>query len=426
MPKKIYDIVPPKVSRHAQEQIKDFLSDNKKKKHKTSRKKEKSFSWKPVIAISGVVVLGLAVYLFFSLPRVNVEIWPKVDVLNYKQTLTADKSALSVDLTEALAPAQYFVEEKQGSEDFPATGNASNEGKASGTITVYNKYDPPTPLTLKAGTHFLSDSGKYFVSLQKIVIPAGKKSGSKVTPGSIEIKVEAVEGGEDYNIKAAKFSVPKLSGTSYYYSIYAESTKAMTGGYAGKVKKVTEDDIAGAKDVLTKKLLSDAEASLRSKISSEYILLDNAISSETTSASTNTKSGAVIDSFTYQANVKVSALAFKKSDLEKFAKDYIVSQIPDQRIMLDKTFNLNYSAQSVDIKAGKATLSLDFSAGNYQDIDRNSLIPSLVNKNGDQIKETVKDSLGDKISDIKVNFWPFWVKKAPKSQKAVTIELKFE
>ena len=99
----------------------------------------------------------------------------------------------------------------------------------------------------------MSDSGKLFVALQKIVIPAAKKSGSKITPGSVQINVQAVEGGTDYNIAPSNFSVPGLKGTAYYYSIYATSTAAMTGGYTGKVKKVTDDDIQGAKDVLTKK-----------------------------------------------------------------------------------------------------------------------------------------------------------------------------
>jgi len=426
MAKKIYDIIPPKISHQVQDQIKDFLGDNKKRKHRRNYKKERQFFQKPVFAISGVIVLVLAVYLFFKLPKANIEIWPKVDVLSFQQTIVADKSAILVDLSKAVLPAQYFEETKQGSEDFPATGNASNEGKAAGTITVYNKYDPPAPLTLKAGTHFLSDSGKYFVTLQKITIPAAKKTGSKITPGSGQVKVEAAEGGESYNIKPAKFSVPKLSGTPYYYSTYAESTSTMTGGFAGKVKKVTDDDIAGAKDVLTKKLLSDAESSIKSKISSDYILLDNAISSETVSASTNTKSGTVVDSFTYEANVRASALVFKKSDLEKFAKDYIISKIPDKKTMLDKTFNLSYSAKSVDIKGGKATLDLDFSAGIYQNIDTNSLIPLLTRKNSSQINETISNSLGDQVSNIKVSFWPFWVTKAPKSQKTVKIDLKFE
>ena len=433
MPKKVYDIKPPKLARKTESNIKEFLKDGKQrssgraeKKRQTRAKEERFFPWRKVAAGAGVVVVLTAIYLFFKLPRANIEIWPKVETLSFEQTITADKSADAVDLSSNIIPAEYFQEEKTESQEFSATGNASNEGKATGTITIYNKYDPPTPVTLKVGTHFLSDSGKYFVALQRVTIPAGKKSGSKVTPGSIKVKVEAAEGGEGYNIGPATFSVPKLSGTAYYYSVYAESSNAMTGGYAGKIKKVTDDDISQAKDALTKKLTAEAGASLRDNIPSDYILLDDAISSEVISASTETKSGTVADNFTYQVKIESKALAFKKSDLEKFAKDYILSEMSDLKTMLADTFKVDSTASKTDIDKGKTTLDLNFSSGVYQNIDKNSLIPLLINKNENQINEIVKDNLGDEISGVKVNLWPFWVTKSPKNQKAVKIELKFE
>ena len=417
MRKKIYDIKPPKLARKADSDI---------KKRRSNRKREKHFPWGTVLAVAGLLVVIMAVYLFFKLPKVNIEIWPKVETLSFEQEITADKSADLVDLSLNIIPAEYFTEEKTESQEFSATGNASNEGKATGTVTIYNKYDPPTPITLKSGTHFLSDSGKYFVTLQKTTVPAGKKSGSKITPGSVQAKAQAVEGGESYNIGPATFSVPKLSGTSYYYSIYAQSAETMAGGYASKVKKVIDDDIRQAKDVLTKKLISDTEASLKSKIPADNILLDSAISSEVVSASTNTKSGTVVDKFTYQAVVKAAGLAFKKSDLDKLAKDYIISQMPDSKTMLTSSFKADYTVKSLDIDKGKIVLNLNFSSGIYQNINKNILIPLLTDKNSEQINEAINDRLGVEISNLKVNFWPFWVTKSPKSQKAVKIELKFE
>jgi len=433
MAKKVYDIKPPKLTKKPESQVKELKIEKTQRPRRkeiaipeTRYEKTKFFSWGKIAMGVGAVVVIIAIYLFFKLPKANIEIWPKVETLSFEQTITADKTAGSIDLSENIIPAEYFQEEKTESQEFEATGNASNEGKATGTITVYNKYDPPTSVTLKAGTHFLSDSGKYFITLQKVTIPAGKKSGSKITPGSVQVKVEAVEGGEGYNIGAATFSVPKLSGTNYYYSVYAESSKAMAGGYAGKIKKVTEDDISQAKDALTKKLIAENEASLRNNIPSDYVLLDDMISSEIVSASTEAKAGTIADNFTYQTKVKSQALAFKKSDLEKFAKDYIISQMQETKTILDNSFKIDYSSKASDIDKGKITLNLTFSSGVYQDIDKNSLMLSLTNKNKSQIEETIKDNLGDQISGMKVNFWPFWVTKSPKSQKAVKVELKFE
>lgn len=426
MPRKIYDIRPPKVAHKIEKDLKEFLGGGKIKKHRSRRKKENSSIWLPVSIGVLMVIFIVGTYLFFKLPKADIVIWPKVETLSFKQTITADKSVDSIDLVKAVIPAQYFQAAKTNSQDFPATGNASNEGEAVGTITIYNKYDPPTPFTLKAGTHFMSDSGKLFVASQKIIIPAAKKSGSKITPGSVQVKVQAVEGGSDYNIAPSNFSIPGLKGTNYYYSVYATSTIAMTGGYTGKVKKVTDDDIQGAKDVLTKKTTSDATSVLKDQIPSDYILLDNAVMSNITNASTKIKSGTVAEYFNYQATATASALAFKKSDLEQFAKNYIISQIPEGKTLLANSFKIDYSASSVDVSGSKATLNLDFSSGIYQNIDKDSIIFSLLGENANKIKETINNSLGNQISKIEINFWPFWVISAPNSQGAVNVELKFQ
>mgnify|MGYP001567360017 FL=1 len=264
------------------------------------------------------------------------------------------------------------------------------------------------------------------MTFQKVTIPAGKKVGGKIIPGSVQIQVQAAEGGADYNIAPSNFSLPGLKGTTWYYSTYGVSSTAMTGGYEGKVKKVTADDIVQAKDVLTEKVTVDAVSALKSQISSEYILLDNAVVSDVVKASTQTKAGTIAENFNYEVAVTASAIAFKKSDLEKFAKDYIIPQMPDGKTLLDTSFVINYSANKVDISDGVATLNLDFSADIYKSVDKNFLSLSFAGKNDSQINQIINNSLGEDVLKTQIDFWPFWVASAPNSQKAVKIELKFK
>ena len=439
MARKIYDIKPPKLVRKAEKEIKESLSENKVKKaqkpqkvqkapasvQNARHKKEGRSIWWPIFICILIIAVAIGIYLFFKLQKAEISIWPKVETLSFQQTIIADKAADSVDIVKNVIPAQNFQANKTSAQDFPATGNASNEGQATGNITIYNKYSPAMPFTFKAGTHFMSDSGKLFITFQKVVVPAAKKVGSKVTPGSVQIKVQAVEGGTDYNIAPSNFSLPGLKGTAYYYSVYATSTDAMTGGYSGKVKKVTDDDIQGAKDVLTKKTTADAMAELKKQIPSDYVLLDNAALSNTTSATTQTKAGTVADNFNYQVTVTASAIAFKKSDIEQFAKNYIISKLPEGKTVLDQDFKIDYSSSLADISGGKETLNLNFSSGEYQNIDKNSLALSILGQNEKQIQETINKNLGDQVSQIKIKFWPFWVFSVPNNQKAVTIDLKF-
>jgi len=383
---------------------------------------KRGFPKKELLIGGGVVALLLAVYLYGALARATVEIAPKTQTLNFQEKISADTSYENVNLLKKIIPARVLTQEKQGSQEFPATGSASNDGKAAGTIKVYNKVSPVTPITLKAGTHFLSDSGKYFISLDRIVIPAAKGN----APGSVDVRVEAEQSGTEYNIGASKFSVPKLSGTAYYYGIWAESKSAMAGGYTGSVKKVSKDDLSGAKDVLTKKLLAEAEALLREKISPDEILLDDAVSKTTVSALADATEGAVAGSFNETASVKVSGLVFKKEDIQKFAKLYAQSKLAEGSALRDELLDASYEVDTVDMQAGVAKMNLKVLGTSYHFIDTHALGGSLTAKNAGQIQAAIEGQYGVEVLTVKTHFWPFWVSKAPKDKNKIKIELIFE
>ncbi len=445
--KKIYDIKHPrKKTDKVDKEIKEFFSPepvkrSRKAPSRTSEavaKKAPATLAAPVyheksaksgkkigLAVTGIVLVALAGFLFFKLPKADIEIWPVVETKPFTQVLVADKSVQMPDTAKAVIPAQYLEAEKTVSESFPATGNASNEGKAKGTITLYNKFDPVAPLTLKAGTRFMSDSGKVFLSVQKVVVPAATKSGSKVTPGAVQVPVEAAEGGEAYNIKASSFSVPGLKGTPYYFAIYGNSAAAMTGGYAGNVKKVTQDDIDNASDVLEKRVLDEAMNELKQKLSDDFVLLDNAVVTETTQKDP-VKVGAVGEKFTMTVTGKTKAVAFKRSDAEQYVKSYIISKAAPGKTVLDGSIKQEYTVSSLDISSGKVTLNANFSAGVYTGIDKNDVALSLLGQTESQVTQTLQSRFGDQVSRMQVKLWPFWVKTVPDNQKALNIFIRFE
>jgi hypothetical protein len=429
MPKKIYDIKPPRlVTVQKTEAVKVFKKNSvtTKRKKKTSVKENSKILWWRIGVVSILIVLAIvAVYLFFKLPKAEITLWPKVENVSYAKIITADKLANGINILNNIIPASVLQTDKTITQTFMATGSASNDGLASGTIIVYNKYDPVRSFTFKAGTHFMSDSGKLFKAPEKIIIPAAKKVGSKITPGSVVVKVQAVEAGESYNIAPASFSVPALKGTSYYYSIYAVSTEAMSGGYTGKVKKVTSDDIQQAKDTISSKAQSDVMEELRKQITDEYILLNGALISEVPNVVTQTKTGAIVDNFQYQATANATAIVFKKADLEKFAKEFIVSKLEEGKTILEDQLKMEYTLSQIDTKAGKVSLVFNFSCGNYKTIDTNSAALSLLGANKIQVNEIITKTFPDQITKVQVKFWPFWVYSAPKNQKAVSVDLQF-
>lgn len=425
--------MPPKVAHKVEDAIKSLHGKDTKNTRKRKLVKEvqrpqkilqekRRFPLREIIFGLAVIVLLFGIYFVNRLPRAEIEISPTLDTITLQEKITADKSISEVDMKRRLIPLEFLEEVKETSQEFPATGITSNDGKAAGNIAIYNKLSPAAPLTLIPGTHFLSDSGKYFITLAKVTIPAMKGK----TPGSVNVKVQAKEVGSDYNIGPSNFSVPKLSGTAYYYGIYGESKEAMTGGYTGKVKKVTKDDLDSAKDVLTEKLLKDAESSLKSKVSEDEILLEGAIINNVVNVSFNAKPETIADTFNTSAKVRVLALVFNKRDLEVFAEDKILSQLSDGKNLLENSLNIHYDAGSVDFVKGIEKINLQASARAYHIIDLNDVVDLSRRKSSDEIEKIINLQYGEKVSGVKVNFWPFWVKSAPKDVNRIKVKLNFE
>ncbi len=388
--------------------------------HSATPEKKKKFALKEILIGGVVIVLLLAAYGVTKLPKADVEIWPKQDTLTLSEKVAADKSATAVNLANMVIPSRLVQESKDLSQQFPATGSASDDGKATGTIKVYNKTG--SAFGLVKGTHFLSDSGKYFVTMARVSIPAGSKN----TPGSISVQVQAQESGTDYNIGPSKFSAPKLQGTAYYYNIYGESTTAMTGGHTGTVKKVTDDDIKQAKDLVTKTALQNAKDALKSTLAANDILLDGAMENSVTDNGPDVKSGAIADAFNEKVSVKILALVFKKQDLEAFIKSDIAAKLPSTSTFLPDTLTDSYDVTALDTKNGKLSLSVNGSVKTYYSMDVNNLVEAFKTKTSDQIKAVLDQQYNGRVAELKINFWPFWVHSAPDNGKRITVHLNFK
>jgi hypothetical protein len=450
MAKKLYDIVPPEVARKKKNTVKAadvaVVKKPRKPRVKAAPKVFQSlpptpppptmmpprpisspmpsgrrFPVKEVVLGVLIVVALLGVWGYIKLPKADVQIWPSTAVANFSEKVAAKTSVKSSDASSLVIPAQYVEVQKDVSQQFPATGSASDDGRASGTITVYNKISPAAPFTLVKGTHFLSDSGKYFLTMSKVTVPAMKGK----TPGSVQVQVQAEQSGDDYNIGASKFSIPKLNGTVYYYSLYGQSTNTMTGGYAGKVKQVTNDDLASAKEIVTKNALQEAKDALKASLSDDQVLLDGAVTATVVSASADAKALAAVQNFTEKATAKASALVYKKGDLDQFVGDYVKSHVSGDSSVVDNSLDVKSMFQSLDVQKGIMQVSLQVAGKTYHTIDKDGLINMITSKTADGVKQTVDQLYPNMVDQLKVNFWPFWVNKVPSNTKRINVDLLF-
>ena len=396
--KKFFDVLPPKK-----------LAEKKIKKQKTPS--SRVFRKGLVFAFLFLILFGIISY--FTLAKVEIEIWPETEILNFEEKIIANTKIFQVDSLEGIIPARIFEITEALSQEFRSSGEI--EKKAEGTIRVYNNYH--LLVTLRSGTRFQPpfEEVLYFCSSKKIVIPA---------KSYIDIKVEACRPGEGekYNIGPSKFSVPGLSGTDLFFYIHGESFEPMGGG--GKIQRVTEDDLETAKNILTEMLFARLNESLKNEILTDFILLEEAIKEEILETSPGVEPGAEVQFFNLQVKAKSKALVFKKSDLESFAKEFILAQIPQNKKFQTESLKVDFQPESIDLKSGKIILNLKFSAKIYLDIDLSLLRENLKGKSLEETKVLLENQAG--IIKAQISAWPFWVKKVPQNIEKIKLRIRVD
>jgi hypothetical protein len=407
MQKKIIDIYPPGSSSGIKEGPSFKLPE---------KKKGGGLAKKITILIFLAFVLTVAT-LHFVFARVRIEIWPETKIISFEEKITADlKKETNADLVSSKTiPAKTVETEKSASQEFPASGKITKEEKAHGKITVFNNYQ--SSQTLVANTRFQlpSENVMYFRSVKTTVVPAKSQ---------IEIDVVADRAGEEYNIGPSTFSLPGLVGSPQYYSIYGKSFSAMEGGFKGEVPKVTQEDLDRAKNILTEELFNAARETLKNQISTDSVLLDGATKEEVEENSSSVQAGTETKSFSFQLKVKSRALVFSKTDLDDFAREYILNKVAGDEKIKSDSLQTNYSPESVDFNAGKIILKLNFSAKIYSDIDTNSLKQIIKNKTLTETKTILENQ--PKVEKVDLKPWPFWVKKVPDNLDRIQVQLSID
>ena len=411
--RKIFDITPPpeKITEVKKPLTKELLP----KKPLSLRVPERSEGWrrtnvlrlsfrfkKPILITVGVLLVGVLCFVFIK-PQAEIEIWPMKEAVKFT--------------TQFSSVGEVIKQERALSQEFPATGKAVKEEKAQGVIRVYNNYQLDQILVQNTRFWcFVNEELREFKTKEKIVIAPQKH---------LDVQVIASAAGEEYNIGPCTFSVPGLKGSPRYTAVYGESFSPMTGGKKIEVTQVTQEDLDKAEAVLKQKALKECQTSLENSVSPEqYLMIEEAMKTEITEATPLTEKGKAVDNFIFQVKAKGSLLALKKSDLRDFAKDYVFSQIPQEKELVESSLGIGYLPETVDFKEAEVTLDIEISAEIYSAIDEASLKERVKNKRPDEISRVFRDfPEGEGINESQIRLWPFWVTTAPEDTARIKINV---
>lgn len=363
-----------------------------------------------------LLLVGVSLWVSFAFSEVKIAIFPKLDKVALTETVTV-KLDSSLDLENNIIPGQKVDNEKILAQDFQATGKATKEAKATGTITVYNAYSS-TPRTF-IPSRFVSADGKLFWSTEKISVPGYTKEGNKVIPGEVQVPVIASEAGPEYNIEATTFAMPGLAGTALYTTIYAKSFEPMTGGYIGESRKITESDLENAKNVLIDKTKVEGKEILKKSLPLDLVLLEETLTQEVLEGKFSHSLSDEVDNFNYEVKVRSEGVAFSRLDIELLAKERINSIIDKDKTIKKDSFKIEYNLK--EVSPDEMTIEIVFSVDVYTDINLEEARKAVTGKSLEETSLFLKSLSG--IEKVKIDKGSFMRRSVPSSLDKVKIDL---
>lgn len=292
------------------------------------------------ISVPKPVLLGLIVLLvvfvssfvaWWYLPKaiVTVYISPRMLDERIEITVTADGSS---DTAEKILRGQTVSTTVTGEKTSPTTGIKTIGDKAKGEVTLYRV---GSALNLKSGTVLTGPQKLKFVLDEDIEVASGSASSPSTTTASVI--AEAI--GADYNVAAdTSFTV----GTYSSSDIEAKNAESFTGGSSQEISAVSADDQKRIEDDLVTELKERAKEELLTTLSDTEIFIDESIVIKNTTKKFSHKVGDEATSIKLNLELDTEAVTVNRTELFSLAEASVREKIPSGFVLredqIDPTF----------------------------------------------------------------------------------------
>lgn len=389
---------------------------SKAKKDKKSRVPNfDKFRTKTFIGIGIVLLLIVAWYLAFVVaPRATVTITTETSTVNSTINFTASTSAQTIDAEQNIIPAKEIESQKTETQKVPATGQKDLGTKATGSVSLSAPCGPTVP-QVPAGSG-VSTGGLTFITATSVALTPTIQGGSCRFVGNVGVTAQA--NGDQYNIAAGRsFTV---AGSN---SVTGNNPAAMSGGSSKIAKVVSQQDVDTAKQKIT-----DASTTVKDELKKQledegyYALVDTfATKNETITPSPGVDQEATEVTVTA---VRVYAMAgVKRDDLKTLVNNDVQDEVESRKQQVQNdgidsaVFRLGEKKSE-----GNIPISMQVQVVLGPKIDNDQLKKDIAGKKKGDVENIIKGI--DGVTDVSVDYSPFWVSMTPKSTNKITLEYK--
>ena len=396
--------------------------DDKDSKVSSSGKKLKvpnfdKFRVKVFLGVGALIILIVGWWLaFVRLPSAQIAVKAQTSRIDTNSTFTLDATVSQSDFEKLIIAAQSQELKKTVNQQFDATGEKQIGEKATGQITIQN-CDTSVPITIPAGTGFSANSLTFISSADVIVPGGGFSGGSCSSPGIADVTVAAQEAGDQYNLTAGTaYAVAGQSG------LVTGIGDQMAGGTTEVAKVISQEDIDGATNEINAPNENEVKNELRALFEGDVVVIDDTFSTSRGNISTTPLVGEEAEEGTATAVFTYTQLAIEKSELQRIIDEAQKEQFDEsQQSVFDS--GIDGAVFTIDEKEnnGKMTISLSVDGFIGPKIDTAQLAEEIKGRRFSDVVETIKAVPG--VTEVDVEFSPFWVFSAPGNADRINIEL---
>jgi hypothetical protein len=367
-------------------------------------------SRKFLLVFFSIVALAILATAVITLPKATATLNVAASDFKKDYTVTAQKST-SLSIDKKMIPATVVEVDKESTKSYPATGTQDAGTKATGKVTITNKYSS-SAVFIAQGT-ILTSAGQNFVLSAAVTVPGDAVTlvnGSIVeTPGTVDASVTAQATGEAGNLAPSTFSVAKYSSKL----LYATSTVAFTGGTTKTLHLVTDDDLANAQIALQKDITTAGATDVTAKANQGSLKIDTSkIDSEILSVTPNQKAGDQVDTFTLDMRLSLFAVGFVEKDLQSLTLSLAKADIGPNKMLLNADQNqVTYSVTDTDVNNGIIKITSTFTGKTGSKLDLDQIKDKITAKSKSSALKYLQSVDGIKSANLTV--WPSFLKMTP-------------
>ena len=380
-----------------------------------------------IFAIVIIVIAVILVSTVFQKGTINIAL-AKVNTKIDGVFTSSREPSRSGDLT-------YLVRGPYSKELSAEISNVSREPKytkAQGTITVYNTNTSGEDLQLVNRTRFLSSDNKLYRLTKRETIPGGKTLGGKFTPGSKEVKIEADETGDTFNLSNSgeRFSIPGLAKYKEFSTSYATSETPVIGGFGGVRLIPDEDEEEKARERLRNDIRDDLKTTLRQALvddsRTDRVVFDELIFIEFEPQEDEQKENTVI----VKEKGVLRAVSFRESELASILATSAAGSptgVSPERLEVKGLTIVMQESEDFDVEKSKEfSFRLSGDTTIYWGVDDVLLIDDIGGKKKNDVRDTILESY-PQITEVKeLKIFPIWKSTFPTKRSKVDIKKETE